>query len=340
MKKAEQHKTVPVFVSHMGCPHDCAFCNQRTITGQSETVTPELADRTISHALSTIPKGATVEIGFFGGSFTGIDLSLQKGLLAVAKSYVEAGKAHSIRLSTRPDYIDEDIVGMLADYGVTTVELGAQSMDNDVLCANLRGHTKEDTIRASGMIRAAGIDLGLQMMTGLKGDTDETCIRTAQEIIDLNPACVRIYPTLVLRGTHLAHWYREGKYAPQSLEHAISICATLKNMFDGANIPVIRMGLMASENVNSNTEVVAGPYHPAFGELVQSEFYFRALEESVTTDAYILVHPKTISAFIGNNRRNIEKFRAKGYRVQFVKDENIPYGTFQITEQKGGKSCG
>lgn len=340
MKRVKQHKTVPVFVSHMGCPHDCAFCNQRTITGQSETVTPELADRMISHAIATIPKGATVEIGFFGGSFTGIDLSLQKGLLAVAKSYVDAGKVQAIRLSTRPDYISEDIVGMLADYGVTTVELGAQSMDNDVLCANLRGHTKEDTIRASCIIRAAGINLGLQMMTGLKGDTDASCIRTAKEIIGLNPACVRIYPALVLHGTHLEHWYRDGSYAPQSLENAISLCATLKNMFDSANIPVIRMGLMASENMNSKAEVVAGPYHPAFGELVQSELYFRALEESVTMDACVLVHPKTISAFIGNNRRNIEKFREKGYQVQFLEDNSIPYGSFQITEQKGGRTCG
>ena len=338
--KHEKHKTVPVFVSHMGCPHDCAFCNQRTITGQTETVTPDLADRIISRAISTVPQDATVEIGFFGGSFTGIDLSLQQGLLAVAKSYVEAGKAHAIRLSTRPDYIDEYIVRMLADYGVTTVELGVQSMDNDVLSANFRGHTKEDTVHASNLIRAAGIHLGLQMMTGLKGDTDETCIRTAQEIMELNPACVRIYPTLVLCGTHLEHWYRDGSYVPQSLEAAISLCATLKNMFDSASIPVIRMGLMASDNLNSHTEVVAGPYHPAFGELVQSELYFRALEKSVTADACIFVHPKTISAFIGNNRRNIEKFRAKGYRVQFMENDNIPYGSFQITEQKGGKSCG
>lgn len=340
MSRIKQHKTIPVFVSHMGCPHDCAFCNQRTITGQQETVTPELADRMISQALSTIPQDSTVEIGFFGGSFTGIDLSLQKGLLSVAKSYVEKGRVHAIRLSTRPDYISEEIVAMLTEYGVTTVELGAQSMDNAVLCANLRGHTKEDTVRASGLIQAAGINLGLQMMTGLKKDTDETCIRTAQEIISLNPACVRIYPTLVLRGTHLAHWYQSGTYIPQTLEDAISICATLKNMFDSADIPIIRMGLMASENINQEAEVVAGPYHPAFGELVQSELYFRALEKSVTTDACIFVHPKTISAFIGNNRRNIEKFLERGYRVQFIGDADIPYGNFQITEQKGGKSCG
>lgn len=340
MKSYEKHKTVPVFVSHMGCPNDCAFCNQRTITGQSQLMTPRLAEQLMEEAFQTMPEDAVKEIGFFGGSFTGIDLSLQQGLLAVAQRFVQAGKASRIRLSTRPDYIDKDIAHMLRSYGVTTVELGAQSMDNGVLAANLRGHTAEDTVRAAEIIQEAGMELGLQMMTGLYGDTDEKSIETAERLIALRPHCLRIYPTLVLRGTRLETLYRAGTYQPQSLEEAVWLCARLKEMFDGANIPVIRMGLMASDHIRPDADVVAGPYHPAFGELVQSAVYFRALQEQITSDAHVLVHPKTLSAFIGNNRSNIKAFFKAGYHVQFFPDDRVPYGTFQITEEKGGRVCG
>lgn len=324
------HKTIPIFVSHMGCPNDCAFCNQRQITGQVESVSPLLAEEKIIKALSTIKEDAVVEIGFFGGSFTGIDISLQKAFLSVAQKFLQAGKVHAIRLSTRPDYMDETITDMLKSYGVTTVELGAQSMDNAVLQANMRGHTKEDTIRASRIIRGAGLKLGLQMMTGLKGDTDQTCIATAKEIMDLEPSCVRIYPTLVLKGTQLDDWYQKGEYKPQTLDEAVTLCATLKEMFDSKHIPVIRMGLMASDHIRPNADVVAGPYHPAFGELVQSELYFRAVSAEVKGNAEIAVHPKTISAFIGNNRNNINRFLELGFRIRFIPDENVACGTFQI----------
>ena len=326
----KKHKTVPIFVSHMGCPNDCAFCNQRTITGQKDTVTPQMADAMIREALETMPEGASVEIGFFGGSFTGIDIELQKALLSVASGYVIRGAAQAIRLSTRPDYIDETIVSMLKNYGVTTVELGAQSMDNGVLRENLRGHTAEDTVRASEIIQSAGLSLGLQMMTGLRGDTAEKARRTAEKIISLSPDCVRIYPTLVLKGTHLDAWYQKGIYAPQTLENAVLLCADVKEMFDRADIPVIRMGLMASDNIRPEADVVAGPYHPAFGELVLSEMYFRAIKENISGDAKVLVHPKSISAFIGNKRRNTERFRELGYLVQFVPSESVMPGAFQI----------
>ncbi len=333
MMLSNKHKTIPIFVSHMGCPNDCAFCNQRTITGQSLTVTAEMADTMIRQALKTLPENAKAEVGFFGGSFTGIDVNLQKSLLSVAYKYILCGKVHAIRLSTRPDYISKEILDMLKSYGVTTVELGAQSMDNDVLTANRRGHTAEDTVKASELIHRSGIELGLQMMTGLKGDTEAKSLETAKKLIGLKPQCVRIYPTLVLRGTYLENWYREGSYCPQSMKEAVRLCADIKEMFEKADIPVIRMGLMSSDQINPNADVVAGPYHPAFGELVQSEIYFRKLKKEIpenVSDIEVCVHPKNLSAFVGNHKSNMKRFLEQGVHIQFIPDEKTTPGTFQI----------
>jgi len=335
-----KHKTIPIFVSHMGCPNDCAFCNQRTITGHSTAVTPERAEQIISESLKTLQENTKVEIGFFGGSFTGIEESLQRSLLSIAQKYVKSGQVEGIRLSTRPDYINDRVMDTLKEFHVETVELGAQSMDNTVLAKNLRGHTAEDTVAAVEMIRNAGIRPGLQMMTGLKGDTDAICIETARKMIELSPACVRIYPTLVLKGTRLDAWYQSNEYAPQNLEDAVALCATLKTMFDDADIPVIRVGLMASDQVNPDCDVVAGPYHPAFGELVQSEIYFRKVREQVQGDAAVAVHPSSVSAFIGNKRKNINRFREMGYDIRFIQDKTVSPGDFQIMKQKGGITCG
>ena len=335
-----KYKTIPIFVSHMGCPNDCAFCNQRTITGNDKTVTPEIAEKTIRDFLATIPDGSEIEIGFFGGSFTGIDRKLQKDLLSVANQFIACGSVQAIRLSTRPDYIDEEICSMLKSYGVQTVELGAQSMEDCVLEKNMRGHTEEDTVRAANMIRASGINLGLQMMTGLPGDTLEKSLSTAKKIIDLKPSCVRIYPTLVLKGTRLEKWYLAGEYVPQTLSEAVSLCAQLKMLFDEAGIPVIRMGLMASDNISPEKDIVAGPFHPAFGELVQSEIYFEKLKKAVTQDCSIAVHPKSLSSFCGNKKRNIERLKQLGFSVSFVQDANIAPKTFEIIRKKGGRTCG
>ena len=325
-----KYKRIPIFVSHMGCPNDCSFCNQRKITGHSETVTAKKAEEIIENSLKTLPENSDVEIGFFGGSFTGIELSLQKELLAAAKKYVDSGKVNAIRLSTRPDYIDIDIVKMLKSYGVTTVELGAQSMDDEVLKLNRRGHKSEDTIEASKIIKDAGLKLGLQMMTGLYGDTNEKCIETAKKIIELKPDCVRIYPTLVLKDTYLHELLSKGEYNPQSLENAVSLCADLKLMFEKENITVIRMGLMSSDNINPEKDVVAGPFHDAFGELVLSEIYFKNLKDKIQKDSEVLVNPKSISAFIGDKKKNIKRMEESGIKIKFLQDENVPIGEFKI----------
>lgn len=330
-----KHKTIPIFVPHMGCPNDCSFCNQRKITGNESTMTPEIADEQIQKALKTMPEDADcVEIGFFGGSFTGIDKDLQREFLSAAKKYKEAGKVNKIRLSTRPDYIDSEILELLKSYGVTTVELGAQSMDDKVLQLNRRGHTVADTVKASELIKASGIKLGLQMMTGLYGDSDDTCRESCEKIIALKPDCVRIYPTLVLGGTYLDELYKSGEYSPQMLDEAVSLCADLKERFDAEGISVIRIGLMASDNINPDADVTAGPYHPSIGELVQSEIYYRRLVKEIDKDAQIFVNSKDISAFTGNKKNNIKRLKNAGFDVQFLQDDSITQGSFKIQRKE------
>ena len=330
-----KHRTIPVFVPHMGCPNDCSFCNQRKITGKESNITSEDADRLINEALETMDKDTVcVEIGFFGGSFTGIDKNLQREFLSVAKKYKDKGLVQEIRLSTRPDYIDDSILELLCDYGVTTVELGAQSMDDAVLKLNRRGHTAEQTVNACRLIKEKGIKLGLQMMTGLYGDCDKTCIETCEKIIAQKPDCVRIYPTLVLKGTYLDELYKKGEYVPQSLENAVKLCAVLKQKFDEYHIPVIRLGLMASDNINPDCDVVAGPYHPSIGELVQSEIYFEKLIKELTADADVYVNSKDVSAFSGNKKSNVKRLKDKGFDVIFKQDDNIPRGEYKIQRKE------
>ncbi len=330
-----KRKTIPIFVPHMGCPNDCSFCNQRKITGKISELTPKEAELQIIEALKSMPEDTDfVEIGFFGGSFTGIDMGLQQEFLTVAKKFVDIGKAHAIRLSTRPDYINDEILDMLKSFGVTTVELGAQSMDDRVLAMNHRGHTSKDTIDASNLIKSKGIKLGLQMMTGLYGDSDKTCKESLEKIVAQNPDCVRIYPTLVLKGTYLDELYNCGKYTPQTLQDAVLLCADLKERFDKESIPVIRIGLMASDNINPDADVTAGPYHPSIGELVQSEIYLRDIIKEIDTDAEILVNPKDISAFVGNKKSNIERLKDAGFDVSFKADVSISAGKFKILRKE------
>ena len=330
-----KHKTIPIFVPHMGCPNDCSFCNQRKITGQSTSVTEQSVENQIKDALVTIPNDTEfIEIGFFGGSFTGIDKEIQNSFLSIAKKYLDSGKIHGIRLSTRPDYIDDEILKNLKSYGVTTIELGAQSMDDTVLFMNHRGHKSQDTVFASELIKKYDIKLGLQMMTGLYGDSKEICMETLKKIIALKPDCVRIYPTLVLKDTYLEELFKCGEYTPQTLEEAVELCADVKERLDNENIQVIRIGLMASDNINPDSDVTAGPYHPSIGELVQSEIYFRKIIKHINKDAVILVNKRDISAFVGNKKCNVKKLYEKGFDVCFKADESVLAGEFKILRKE------
>lgn len=301
MKKAN----IPIFVAHLGCPNDCVFCNQRRITGTDGVMTGEKCEKIINEWLSHISGEA--EIAFFGGSFTGIPLNRQNELLRVAAAYLDGKKITGIRLSTRPDYISEEIIENLLSFGVTTVELGAQSTSDDVLALSHRGHTAKDIEKASEMILASGMELGLQMMTHLPGSDDEKDRKTCRDFIRLGPSQVRIYPTLVLKDTCLCDMYCRGEYSPQTLEEAVLLTAELTEEFEGAGIRVIRIGLQPSESLDSS--FVAGPYHPAFGEMAKSRQIYLKIKKYVETEKpdYLVVEVEKSmrSKLSGQKRANI-----------------------------------
>lgn len=319
-----KHYNIPIFVPHVGCPHDCAFCNQKKITGHGTETTPEEADGIIREYIKTLPKDGEIQAAFFGGSFTGIPKAQQIKLLETA--YAHMGEISGIRISTRPDYISEDILDMLKRFGVTSVELGVQSMSDDVLTANNRGHTAADVIKAAELLRRYDFELGLQMMTGLYKSTPETDLETGRQIAALAPDTVRIYPTVVLGGTMLARLYDEGKYIPPTLDDTVELCSTLYEMFTEKNIRVIRMGLQSTDTICEKGEIKAGAYHSAFGELVHSRIARRKLEEAAKSAENgvleVFVPKNMISKTVGNRRENIEYIRKK-YNVEVRVKEKI-----------------
>ena len=262
----KKHYTIPFFIPHKGCPHKCIFCDQKRITGE-DMPDPRDIPKKIEKYLSTMPRsGAHIEVGFFGGSFTGIPQDIQKVFLKSAGYFLEEGRIQGIRLSTRPDLIDEKNVSFLKKQGVTCVELGVQSMSDKVLSASKRGHTAEDTERASRAILNEGLALGHQMMLGLplSGFDEEFC--TAKRISELGASQVRIYPVVVIRGTLLADLWKEGRFSPLEEEEAVDRAARLILFFESSGIKVIRCGLHPSKGLLSGEEYLAGPFHPAFGQ--------------------------------------------------------------------------
>ena len=272
-----KHANISLFVPHQGCPHQCSFCNQKTISGSVKELTPREVKGTLEKSMLDGVDPQNTEIAFFGGSFTAIKREYMISLLEAAKPFIDNENFCGIRISTRPDAIDEEILDILEYYKVTSIELGAQSTDEQVLLLNHRGHTRDDIIKASRLIKQKGFSLGLQMMTGLLGDTPEKSLETAEDIISLRPDTVRIYPTIVLEGTYLGELYKNGKYSPQTVEEAVDICAMLLERFHEENITVIRLGLHSGGNVEAG--FLAGPYHPAFGELCESKIYLEKAKE-------------------------------------------------------------
>ena len=320
------HRNIALFVAHVGCPHQCSFCNQHIITGKEETATAADVDRAVKTALDSGCRDG--QLAFFGGSFTAIDRPYMMSLLKAAKPHIDAGEITGIRVSTRPDAIDEEVLEILKEYGVEAIELGAQSMSDEVLRRNRRGHTADDVRRASELIKSQGFELGLQMMTGLLGDTDEGAVFTARELIKLQPATVRIYPTVVLEHTELAHLYEKGEYRPQSLDEAVNLCARLLLMFEEAGISVIRLGLHSGGNVEDG--YIAGAYHPAMRELVEGKIYFdkalsllREYEGGPSHSYKIFVNPKEISKMTGQKRQNIVQLKDNNYICNVFSDSTL-----------------
>ncbi len=319
-----------VFVPHLGCPNDCVFCNQRVIAG---VTLPATADDVHKAAALVRDSGAkNAELAFFGGSFTAIEREYMRELLSAAEKELSVGGFSGIRLSTRPDCISEDILSELKAAGVTIIELGAQSMRDSVLAESGRGHLAQDTVRASNMIKKSGIRLGLQMMTGLPGDDDEGALYTADEIIKLAPECVRIYPTVVLKGTELEAMYKRGEYSPQTVEKAVPLCVELCEKFEKAGITVIRLGLQRTESCEN--DIVAGAWHPAFGELVYGERKYRFLRDYFTENppekgVYAVSCKRgQVSVWVGQNRRNFKRISEQfGIMLKIDDSERFEEGT-------------
>ena len=299
MKEIRKYN-LPIFIPHLGCPNDCAFCNQKKITGKESDMTPAMAEELIGKYLETTEENAKIEVAFFGGSFTGLDLSLQEEFLKAANKFNH--KVDGIRLSTRPDYITEEILCLLKKYGVTEIELGAQSSDDEVLKINRRGHTFSDTVKASKMIKEKGFSLGLQMMLGMAGSDEEKDIKTAKDIIALNPDSTRIYPTLVLSGTALETM----DYEPYSLEQAAEVASVIIELFREKGIKILRIGLHESEDLK-NGSIIKGPYHPAFGELAEGYIWRRKIEKMIDEgnfDGEIPCKKSDVSKIIGHKKAN------------------------------------
>lgn len=297
---SKSHYIIPIFVPHEGCPHNCVFCNQNSITGLNEKIDADYVRKVIDKYLMTIPdKHRTLEVSFFGGTFTAINLNKQKELLEVAKNYKDRGYIDFIRLSTRPDYIDDDILTNLKSYNVDIIELGVQSLDEEVLKRAARGHSEEDVIKASKLIKLYGFTLGHQIMLGLPADNFRKDILTTEKIIALKPELCRIYPSLVIRDTPMEVMYREGYYKPYSLEEALYISKILYGMLVSNNINVIRVGLQTTEEINKGKDIIAGPFHPSFRELVEGSILNDMLREKleVCQDNYLelVLNSKDIS---------------------------------------------
>ncbi len=321
---------IPIFVPHYGCPFDCVFCNQKHITGQRHEIDGARVKEIINEHLSTIEKveEKRVEAAFFGGSFTAIETEKQIELLKSAYEFVKCGRIDGIRLSTRPDYIDDEIVSRLVKYGVTAVELGVQSLDDEVLKFSGRGHKSDVVEEAVKVLKRYPVEVGLQMMTGLPGDNVEKSMSTCKRIIALNPDCVRIYPTLVIKDTGLERLYNDGKYIPQSLDDAVSLAADLMMEFRKNEINVIRVGLAATEEISFGGALVAGPFHSAFGELAEGEIFYKKIIGFMNDKEYseFLINPKDISKVIGNGKRNIKRLEENNKRIKLISDDSVLIG--------------
>lgn len=326
---------VAIFVAHSGCKHQCSFCDQHTISGQREAVRAQDVTNILQQAAAH-PRHREHQIAFFGGSFTAIAPDYMKELLDATLPFREAFAG--IRISTRPDAIDDAVLSFLKPYGVRAIELGAQSMDNEVLRLNRRGHTAEDVEHAAALIKKHGFELGVQMMTGLYGDTDQSAIRTAQALVALQPATVRIYPTVVLEGTQLATLYREGVFQPQSVEQAVDLCVRLIEIFEQAGVNIIRLGLHESEQVKAKQ--VAGAYHPALRELCLARMYrIRALAllRHYPPGAYTLsVGTRYVSQMVGQNKENLAALEAEGYRVKVAGEPALAQYQIRLHENSSG----
>lgn len=334
---------VPFFISHQGCPHRCVFCDQRSIAGAKEALPDarEMLERIERYRQGS--PGRELEAAFYGGTFTALPRGDQRRLLGALQPLLASGTLRSIRLSTRPDAVDADTVRFLKEMGVGTVEVGVQSLDEEVLRLSGRGYGAADAESAVRALREGGLEAGVQLMTGLPGDTPERALASLARVFALNPSFLRIYPTLVISGTKLAELHAAGSYAPQSLDEAVRLCGQMLLACRRRSLPVIRIGLQATFELDSPEVVLAGPYHPAFGQLVESELFF-ALMESLAggvppgSRVRFLAPAGRVSDVVGQGRRNLARLAERlGVSVAGVREDPALDRNRLALEWSGGK---
>ncbi len=323
---------IPFFIPHSGCPHQCVFCNQKNITGQTKPVPPSAIPQKITEYLAVRGTANPAHAAFYGGSFTALPFETQRAYLNAVQPFIHSGQIAGIRLSTRPDCITSGVLALLKEYRVTTIELGVQSMDDVVLARSGRGHTAADTVNAVALINSRDFLIGLQLMPGLPGDSAGTFMKTIDTVIGLKPDFVRIYPALVIEDTPLEDLYRSGRYIPLSLDDAVILCREALERFDLAGIDVIRIGLQPTEELDKTGTIIAGPYHPAFRQLVESSILLDKMRTALrerrgkTGTVTFHVNPRDLSAAIGQQRSNIKLLKKEfGVReIRIVGEDNIP----------------
>jgi len=332
---SKNYYIIPIFVPHEGCPHNCVFCNQDKITGVTDKVTASSVYNIVDEYLKTINrKGATIEISFFGGTFTAIDENKQRELLQVAKEYKNKGLIDKIRMSTRPDAINDYILTYLKEYKVDIIELGVQSLCDDVLVASGRGHSARDVEVASQLIKEYGITLGHQIMPGLPKDDFKLDIMSVKKSIEMKPDICRIYPSLVIKDTPMETMYLNGDYIPYSLEEAVEVWKELYKLYTDANIQVIRIGLQPTDAINQGADVVAGPFHPAFRELVESSLMCEKIKETLggPSKGLVEINEKDLSKLYANRKAYFKQFAVEGYDIQVKVSNDIERGNILINK--------
>ena len=326
---------IPFFIPPAGCPHQCVFCDQKRITGKGAAPDPADVTGTIRSYLASQHRGRDAQqpepaqVAFYGGSFTAIPADDQRAYLEAVQPFIDGGAVEGIRVSTRPDRISAGILALLRQYRVTTVELGIQSLDDEVLRLSGRGHSAEDSVNAAVLLRQQGFQMGLQLMPGLPGDSAECFRRTVRQVIALHPDFVRIYPAVVITGTPLEALYRSGRYVPLSLEDAVAWCRNAVTAFADAGIEVIRMGLQPTKELERPGTVAAGPFHPAFGQLVASSLYLEMMRKALAgkQEQVVWVHPHDLSTALGQRRYNLAVLRGEfGPAFAILPDPSVPRG--------------
>ncbi len=331
---------VPIFIPYEGCPYRCIYCQQEKITSQSARPINRLTiKQTLQKAINStgFDAGSDPEVAFYGGTFTRLTLSRMKEMLEAVSPFLGKGLFKSIRVSTRPDSVQEEKLHLMKERGVATVELGTQSMDDGVLGLSRRGHTARDTVDSVHLLRAHGFKVGIQLMPGLPGDSEDTFLKTVDEVIKLRPDMVRLYPTLVIKGTELATWYNENRYLPLTLDAAVRICHRSCVRLEQRGIPVIRIGLMSSTALVPGDEIVAGPWHGAFGFLVRSDIHQEKIasclpRRGVADRMRLRVPPREIPLVRGYKNRGLHLIQEKtGAKVTGVMpDEAVPSGQIRV----------